>query len=54
MRKWIVELLGKFENRDIKIARVNSIYITKSIDFQLFTFILNGVLGVRCDVDFFN
>ena len=33
------------ENRGIKIARVNSILITKSIDFQLFTLILKGVGG---------
>ena len=28
----MVEFLGKFENRDIKITRVNSIFITKSIN----------------------
>ena len=32
MRKWIVEFLRKFQNRDIKIALVNSIRITKSIN----------------------
>ena len=48
----MVEFLRKFENRGIKIARVNSILITKSIDLQLFTLILSGV-GVRCDVDIF-
>ena len=38
----------KIYNRGIKIARVNSILITKSINLQLFTLILYGV-GVRCD-----
>ena len=28
MRKWMLEFLRKFENRSIKIARVNSILIT--------------------------
>ena len=37
----------KFDNRGIKIARVNSILITKSINLQLFTVIQYGV-GVRC------
>ena len=32
MRKLILVFLGKFENRGIKIARVNSIRITKSIN----------------------
>ena len=45
VRKRIVEFLGHFENLGIKIARVNSILITKSIDFQLFTLILYGVGG---------
>ena len=42
MRKWMDQFIRKFENRDIKIDRVNSIRIIKSI---------NGVtvLGVRCD-----
>ena len=44
----MVEFFRKFENRDIKIDRVNSILITKSINLQLFTLILYGV-GVRCD-----
>ena len=35
----------KIENRGIKIARVNSIFITKSINLQLFTLILYGVEG---------
>ena len=43
MPKYIVEFLRKFENRGIKIARINSILNTKSIDFQLFTLILYGV-----------
>ena len=33
----MVEFLRKFENRGIKIAQVNSILITKSINLQLFT-----------------
>ena len=32
MQKWMVEFLRKFENRGIKISRVNSIRITKSIN----------------------
>ena len=44
----MVEFLIQFEKRDIKIARVNSILITKSINLQLFTLILYGV-GVCCD-----
>ena len=45
MRKWIVEFLGKFKSRGIKITRVNSILITKSINLQIFTLILHGVWG---------
>ena len=41
----MIEFLRKFENRDIKIARVNSILITKSINLQLFIFILYSVGG---------
>ena len=37
MRKLMVELLRKFENRGIKIVRVISILITKSSNLQLFT-----------------
>ena len=37
--------LRKFENRDIKIFRVNSILISKSINLQLFTLILFGFGG---------
>ena len=48
MRKLLIEFLIKFENHDIKIARVNSILMTKSINLQFFTLILFGV-GVRCD-----
>ena len=44
MRKWIVQFLGKYENRGIKIIRVNSILITKSINLQLFTLILYAVV----------
>ena len=43
MRKWMVQFLRKFENRGTKIARVNSILITKSINLQLFSLILYGV-----------
>ena len=45
MQKWIVEFLRKFENRGIKIARVNSILIPKSLNFQLFSLILYCVGG---------
>ena len=41
--------LGKFENRGIKMARVNSTHITKNIKLLLFRM----ALGVRCDVDMF-
>ena len=30
----MIEILRKFENRDIKIARVNSIHISKSINYS--------------------
>ena len=43
MRKWMIEFLRKFENRGIKIARVNTILNTKSINLELFTLILYGV-----------
>ena len=43
----MVEFLRKFENRGIKIAPVNSILITKSIDLVIY-FNFDGV-GVRCD-----
>ena len=41
----MVEFLRKFENRGTKIAWVNSILITKSINLQLFTLIWYGVGG---------
>ena len=41
----MVEFLKKFEKMGIKIDRVNSILITKSINLQLFTLILYGVGG---------
>ena len=41
--------LRKYENPGIKIAPVNSIRITKSIN----SLKLCTVLGVRCDVDIF-
>ena len=40
MRKWMVEFIQKIGIGGIKIARVNSILITKSINLQLFTLIL--------------
>ena len=46
----MIEFLEKIQNRGMKIARVNSILITKSINLHLFTLILYGV-GVHCDVD---
>ena len=49
----MVEPLRKFENRCIKIAGVNEILITKSINLQLFTLILYSV-GVRCDQKLFS
>ena len=45
----MVEFLRKFENRSIKIARVNSIRIMKSISLVEFC----TVIGVRCDIDIF-
>ena len=48
MRKWMVEFLRKFENRGIKIARVNSILITKIHQINKFYFILYGVEGPLC------
>ena len=45
MRKLVVKYLSKFEYRGIKIVRVNSILITKSINLQLFTLALHGVDG---------
>ena len=44
-RKFMVEFLRKFENRDNKIARDNSILITKYINLQLYTLILYAVGG---------
>ena len=45
MRKWVVEFLRKFENRGIKISRVDLVLVTKSINLQLFALILNTVGG---------
>ena len=49
----MIEFLRKFENRGIKIAWVNSIIISKSINLQLGCWTPNTptVLGVRCSVD---
>ena len=44
----MIEFLRKFENRGIKIARANSILITKSINLEVFTLIFYGV-GVCFD-----
>ena len=49
MRKSMIEVFRKSENRSIKIARVNSIIMTKSMNLQLFILILYG-FGVRCDL----
>ena len=47
----MVKVLGKFENRDIEIARVNSILISKSINLKLFTLIFplwsKAILGAQ-------
>ena len=48
MKKCMVEYIKKIENRGIKIPLVNFILITKSINLQFVTLILNYV-GVRCD-----
>ena len=48
----MVEFFRWFEYWGIKIARVNLILITNSINLQLFTLILSGV-GGRFDVDIF-
>ena len=46
MQKWMFEFLKKFENRGIKIDRVNSILITKSINVLYFCMALEYV---NCD-----
>ena len=48
----MVEILRKFENHGIKIARVTSILITKP---EIYSYLLSfcTILGVRCDVDIF-
>ena len=48
----MVEFLRNFGNRSIKIARDNSVLITKSINLQLFALIFYGV-GGSCEVDIF-
>ena len=45
IQKCMVEFLRKFENHGIKIARVNLILFTKSINSQLFTLTLYSVGG---------
>ena len=49
----MIEFLRQFKNYGIKIARVNPILITKSINLQLFSLILYGV-GVHCDLRWFS
>ena len=44
MWKWMVEFLKKFENRGIKIAEVNSIRNTKSINILFFCTVHGGPL----------
>ena len=44
MRKLMLLFLGKFENRCIKIARVNSIRITKYINLLKFCMVLGFVV----------
>ena len=44
MLKWIVEFLGKFENRGTKINRVHSILITKFINLQLLNKLIINLL----------
>ena len=53
MRKWIIVFLKIFDNRNVKIVRVKSILITKSINLQLFTLSLCG-FGVRSDLSRFS
>ena len=36
MLKWMIEFLRKFEKCDFKIARVNSIFITKCINLVIY------------------
>ena len=49
----MLEFLRKFQNRAIKIVWVNSIANTKSINLQLFTFILYGVEGPLWSMEIF-
>ena len=44
MRKFMLVFLGKFENRGIKIVRVNSIRITKSINSFEFCVVWGSVV----------
>ena len=53
MRKLMIEILRKFENRSIKIAQVNSIINTKSINLQSVTIILY-CFRVHCDLRLFS
>ena len=47
MRKWIFEFLSKSDSRDNKIARINSIRITKFMNLLKF----HTGFGVLCNVD---
>ena len=44
MRKFMLVFLGKFENRGIKIVRVNLIRITKINQFTLILLVLGSVV----------
>ena len=46
MRKWIVEFVRKSERRGDKIALVNSIRITKSINLYYFCTLLGSIVIV--------
>ena len=48
----MIEFLQKIEKRGIKIDLVDSILITKSINLQLFTFILHGVWSIVIETNF--
>ena len=49
-RKWIIEFYRIFLNRGIKIARVNSILITNSINLVLFTLLTASAQSINREV----
>ena len=53
MRKWMVEFPRKIENRGIKIARIISIRITKSINHKESLHSIFYGVGVFSHVDIF-